>query len=91
MLRLKDKMLNNKRGNIMLGLTIGLFIFIFGILFISFFLDDITTARSNLQCSSPSSITSGTMIVCLMTDGVVPLLIWGICSVTIGYFLGGGI
>ena len=78
----------NQRGNVFLGFTIGLVLFIFGVLVLNFFLDDITQARSDLQCSNPSSITSGTMVVCLLHDAVVPYWIWLFCSVFIGYIMG---
>ena len=84
-------MLNNKKGNVFLGITIGLIIWIFGILVLSFFIDDITQARTDLQCSSPTSISSGTMLTCLMLDATVPYWIWTFASLTIGYFLGRGV
>jgi hypothetical protein len=77
-----------KNGNIFLGVTIGLFIFVIGVLIIPFFTDDITTARSDLVCSVASGLTGGQMIVCLMHDALVPYLIWFFCSLAIGYLIG---
>ena len=78
----------NKRGNVFLGVTFGIVIFIFGVLILNFFLDDIVLARTNLKCSSPALITSGTMLVCLLIDGLVPYYIWTFCAITIGFFMG---
>lgn len=79
----------NKRGNIWAGITFGLMVWIFGILILTFLLDDITQSRIDLQCASPELITSGTMIMCLMIDGFVPYFIWSVCSLFIGFIFGG--
>ena len=77
----------NKRGNIFWGVTIGLFLFVVGVLVIPFFTDDITTTRTSLDCSNVA-ITGGTMIACLLTDLVVPYFIWFFVSLAVGIFAG---
>lgn len=79
----------NKKGSIFFGVTIGLFLFVMGVLFIPFLTDDITTTRSDLDCSNSTAITGGTMISCLMVDALVPYLIWFFCSIAIGLIVGG--
>ena len=55
----------NKRGNIFFGVTLAIVIFVFGVLFMPFLADDITTSRAGLDCTN-SSISSGTKLNCLM-------------------------
>ena len=78
----------NNKGNIFFSVTIGLFIFIIGVLFIPFFTDDITTARTDLECSNVNNITNGVMATCLLIDLVVPYLIWFFVSMALGFAFG---
>ena len=78
----------NKRGNIMLGLPIALIVWIFGILFLPFIMDDITGFRADLDCSN-TTIGGGSMLVCLAGGIIVPLLIWTFLSMAIGFIIGG--
>lgn len=80
----------NKRGNVFLGVALGLFIFIMGILFLPFLTDDITTVRTLLDCSNVAGITDGTKLMCLNIDALVPYFIWFIVSVGLGYLSSGG-
>ena len=77
----------NKKGNIYFGIIIAILIWFFGILFLPFILDDITTARNNLQCSS-DSISYGTMGLCLLISSLTPYVIWTIASIALGYIAG---
>lgn len=77
----------NKRGNIFFGVTIGIFLWIMGILILPFITDDVTTARTNLDCSN-SSITDGTKLTCLYIDILTPYFIWFLLSVVLGYIAG---
>jgi len=78
----------NKQGNIFWGATIGIFIFIMGVLFIPFIADDVTTFRTAMDCSNVS-ISGGAMLSCLAGDLTVPYLIWFFISLGIGYLIGG--
>ena len=78
----------NKKGSIFLGVTIGIFIYIIGVLFIPFITDDITTTRNELDCTN-ASITGGTMITCLMVDSLIPYIIWFFISLLLGFIVGG--
>jgi len=77
----------NKRGNIFLGAVIGFMIFAFGVLFMPFIADDISTARGDLDCSNPN-IYSGTKLVCFSTYVLMPYFIWFFVSAGIGYLAG---
>lgn len=79
----------NKRGSIFLGVTIGIFIWIMGVLFLPFMTDDISTLRTSLDCSN-TSISGGTMLTCLFTDALVPYFIWFFVSLALGFLVGGG-
>lgn len=73
----------NKKGASMLGIVLGLFIFMMGVLFIPFITDDITTSRVDLDCTN-TSITDGTKLTCLGIDIVIPYLIWLFVSLAMG-------
>jgi hypothetical protein len=73
----------NKRGNIFFGATMGIFVFIIGVLIIPFFTDDITTVRTSLDCTNVS-ISDGIKWTCLNVDLVVPYFIWFFVSLAVG-------
>lgn len=77
----------NKRGSLFFGVSIGLFIFVMGVLFIPFLTDDITTFRTNMDCTN-MSITDGTKIACLQSDLLIPYLIWFFVSLALGLIAG---
>lgn len=77
----------NKRGNVFWGVSIGLFVFVMGVLIIPFITDDITTTRTSLDCTNVS-ITGGTMLTCLTIDLAIPYFIWFFVSLAIGIFAG---
>jgi len=77
----------NKKGSVFFGVGIGIVVFIFGVLFLPFVMDDLTTFRGEMDCSS-SDITGGTMLACLMGDLVVPYLIWFFISLALGFIVG---
>lgn len=78
----------NKRGSAILGIVIGIIIYMFGVLFIPFITDDITTTRADLDCTN-SSISDGSKLACLEVDIVVPYLIWFFISLLLGFIIGG--
>lgn len=78
----------NKRANIFLAVVIGLAIWIFGVLFIPFITDDISTSRLSLDCTN-MDISDGAKLNCLAVDLVIPYFIWFIISLALGYIIGG--
>lgn len=81
--------MRNKKGNVFLNLGIGIVLFISGVLFSPFLTDDIATARTNLGCSDFSTISDGTMLVCIGISGVAPYFIWFFLSIGLGFLIGG--
>jgi len=79
----------NKRGSIFLGLGLGIFIFITGVLILPFLTDDVTTFRTALDCSSADSISDGTKLTCLFGGGIVVYYIWFFSSLALGVIIGG--
>jgi len=77
----------NKKGNVFLGVAFGLIIWIFGVLFIPYLADDITTFRTAMDCSN-TEISGATMINCLFGDLVMPYFIWTMLSALLGYIAG---
>ena len=65
----------NKKGSVFFGVALGIVVFIFGVLLLPFIMDDVTTYRDAMDCSDVS-ITGGTMLACLVSDAIVPYLIW---------------
>lgn len=78
----------NKKGNIYFGMGMGIFIFIMGMLFLPFILDDIDTSRASLNCSTPSAITDGAKLTCLAISGLTPYYIWFFISISLGFIIG---
>lgn len=79
----------NKKGNMWFSLVIATFLYVSGVLFIPFLTDDITVARTNLNCESENSITGGVMLTCLLFSALTPYFIWFTISLMIGFFVGG--
>lgn len=77
----------NKKGNIFFSITIGIFLFVTGVLVMPFLADDITSVRTALQCSS-SSISDGTKLMCIGMSGVMPYFIIFFTLLGIGYLIG---
>lgn len=77
----------NKKGSAFFGVAIGIFIYIIGVLFIPFLMDDITTFRDAMSCTDVS-ISGGTMLSCLISDLTIPYLIFFFISIAIGFVLG---
>lgn len=78
----------NKRGSAFFGVTIGIVVFIFGVLFLPFLMDDVTTFRGAMDCSN-TDISGGTMFSCLIGDAAIPYLVWFFISLALGFIIGG--
>jgi len=77
----------NKKGSIFFGVGIGLFIYIMGVLFIPFIVDDVDTFRTSMDCTN-TDITDGTKLSCLIGDLTIPYLIWFFISLLVGFIAG---
>ena len=77
----------NKKGSIFFGVGIGLFIYIMGVLFIPFIVDDVDTFRTSMDCTN-TDITDGTKLSCLIGDLTIPYLIWFFVSLLVGFIAG---
>ena len=75
----------NNKANIMMGVFMAVFIFLFGMIYINYLPDSVTAAQNsdNLDCSN-SSITDGQKLTCLGTDIIVPGFIIIILSIAGG-------
>lgn len=76
--------MNRKGQTIMLSILFGIFIYLFGIVFINFLMPDVTTARTALSCSNGAAISDGTKLMCLVVDVVVIYWILLIISIAGG-------
>ena len=77
----------NKKGSVFFGLAIGITIYILSVLFLPFLMDDVTTFRDAMDCSS-SDISGGTMLSCLLGDAAIPYFIWFFISLALGFVVG---
>ena len=80
-------MIKGKKGNIFFGISVFFLVYVFGVLFIPFIADDITTTRQELDCTN-SSITDGAKLNCLLTDVLMPYFILFFISASAGFLIG---
>ncbi len=68
------------------GLVIvsSIFIFIIGLMMLNFIMPEISTFRADVNCATPSAITDGVKLMCLLVDTTVPYWILLVFSVVIG-------
>ncbi len=62
-------------------------IFIIGIMAINFLMPEVSTARIELSCDSPATISDGTKFLCLIIDTQIPYFIWLVFSISMGAIL----
>ena len=79
----------NKRGSIFLGLALGIFLFIMGVLILPYLTDDVSFSRVLLECSETDDITNGTKLTCLFVGALIPYYIWFFSALAIGLIIGG--
>ena len=73
----------NKRGQTMaISVLSAIVIFIIGIMCINFLMPEVSDARVNLSCDSPTTISDGTKFLCLLVDVQVPYFIWLVFSIS---------
>jgi ABC-type dipeptide/oligopeptide/nickel transport system permease component len=77
----------NKKGNIMLGIVSGIFIFLIGMILINFFKTDIGLLRGSDYLDCSGNISSGTKLVCLLFDMTIPYFIISIISIAATYII----
>lgn len=77
----------NKKGSLFFGVTIGLFLYITGVLIMPFLVDDVTSFRTAMSCSD-TTISDGSKLSCLFGDALIPYYIWFFISIAVGYLAG---
>jgi len=78
----------NKKGSVFFGVGIGIFVWIMGVLFLPFLMNDVTTFRVAMDCTN-ASIGGGQMLSCLVGDLTIPYIIFFIISLALGFVIGG--
>jgi len=63
--------MNNEAQTLGIAIITAIFIFIIGMVALTFLLDEVTTATTDLQCSV-ANISDGTKLLCLAVDSTVP-------------------
>ena len=66
-----------------IAIIIAIFIFMIGMMSINFIKDEVTRARTGLDCTS-TTISDGNKLMCLLTDATVPYFIISIFSIAGG-------
>lgn len=80
-------MKNKKAQSLGISMMSLIFFVIIGFMCINFFFNEISTARTSLNCASPNTISDGTKLLCLVVDLTIPYWIWIILVVGIGFIL----
>ena len=80
-------MVNKKAQSTGLAIMGMIFFIIIGFTMINFFFNEVDTARAALSCSSPSTISDGTKLLCLIVDISIPYWIWIVIGVGISFLL----
>ena len=76
----------NKKGGLMLGVVIGLLIFMIGTQFVGPLQDLITEKRADLTCTGTGhNLTNGNKALCLILDVNIPYFILGMFAVVFGF------
>ena len=75
----------NKKAQVFLSIVFFIFYMLAGILILNLVKDDVETARTDLSCSSASTISDGTKLLCLFLDSSVIYLFIVIASGGGGY------
>ena len=76
--------MKNKKGQLGIAIITSIILIIIGFMCINFIKDEVTRARTDLNCSSADDISDSTKLLCLVIDSVVPYWIVIILSITIG-------
>lgn len=74
----------NKRGAMALTILFAIVYFMAGMIIYQFLKPDIAIQRDvdHMNCSAPD--TSGDKVICLLFDGIIPLVVLGILATTAG-------
>lgn len=78
----------NKKGSVGIAIITCILLIIIGFMCINFVKDEVTRARTNLNCANADDISDATKLTCLVIDGTVPYWIWLILSISIGLIVG---
>ena len=83
-----NKIIRGKKGQTFgIAILSSIIIFIIGIMCINFLMPEVSDARINLSCDSPTTISDGTKFLCLLVDVQVPYFIWLVFSISLGAIL----
>ena len=82
------KVKNKKGQGMILQLVIAFFVWIAGIMALPLVIDVVTGARNGLSCATPTLISDGTKVLCLIVDTGVPYLIWTLIVIAVGIVIG---
>jgi len=77
----------NKKGSLFLGAVFAMFFLMIGMMIIPFMKDGVTSARTDIGCTTNSSISDGAKLGCLFIDAGVPYFII-IFLTLVGGFIG---
>ena len=74
----------NKKGSWGLAIISAIMIFLIGMVVVNLLKPDITTFRLAMDCATPSAISDGTKLTCLMGDLTIPYFIIVVFSIAGG-------
>lgn len=76
--------MNNRGQSLGLAILSAIFVLIVGFTAVNFLMPEITDFRTNLNCSSASTISDGAKVLCLIADATIPYFIVIVLSMAIG-------
>jgi len=79
--------MENKKGQMGIAIITAILLILIGFMCINFVKDEVTRARTDLDCASPDDISDSTKLLCLVVDTTVPYWIWLVLSVSIGVII----
>jgi hypothetical protein len=76
--------MNNKSQTLAIAILSSIVVLILGLTIVNLLTPSIDDARINMNCSSPSEISDGTKLFCLVIDSTIPYWIILVMSLVIG-------
>jgi len=75
----------NKKGSLGLTIVATIFFMIIGFASINFVMDEVTNTTTQLNCDSATTLTGGSMLLCLMLDSTVIYFMITLLSLLLGF------
>ena len=75
--------MNKVGAGLGLAIMVSIFVLLVGFLFLGFLIDEVDNTKTNLSCSSPTTISDGTKLLCLSVSFMTTYWIWLVIALAI--------